>query len=90
MVQFSEKDVPKNSSETKESWVEQKGLQIELNMDDLLVNKSLFVIFLPTKLFQMLLEHFELMLFFLSLLHRFNPMFTSHPINRDQSVWLVP
>jgi hypothetical protein len=37
---FSEKDVPKNSSETKESWVEQKGLQIELNMDDLLVNKS--------------------------------------------------
>jgi len=49
---FSEKDVPKNSSETKESWVEQKGLQIDFNMVDLLVNKSsLFVIFLPTKLF---------------------------------------
>ena len=49
---FSEKDVPKNSSETKESWVEQKRPQIELNMVGLLVNKSsLFVIFVPTKLF---------------------------------------
>jgi hypothetical protein len=57
--------VPKNSSETKESWVEQKGLHIELNMDYLLVNKSsLFVVFLPTRLFKMFLENFELILFF--------------------------
>jgi hypothetical protein len=46
---FSEKDVPKNSSETKESWVEQKGLQIELNMDDLLVNKSSFFCYFSTR-----------------------------------------